>query len=161
MKLDDVVQFSAAIYQIGENRCVDVPGDIMSRAGVEVRPHAVPVVITVGGRSVKTNLLPRGGGRYRVFINSKLRRAAAADTGDRIDVEMRLDLADREPDIPPDLEIALKAAGPAWHQFENLTVNQRREMTAYVQAAHLEGTRVRRIARILEVLEEKRPLDLL
>ncbi|MGD8415174.1 MAG: YdeI/OmpD-associated family protein [Candidatus Latescibacterota bacterium] len=150
MDVDAVVTFQAPIYLVGQNRCVDVP----KGTGFDEYEDPVPVILTVGRRSVRTNLVSRGGGTFRVFINSDLRRAANADLGDVIDVEIRLDLTDREPDVPSDLESALKRAGLSWRQFNELTVNQRREMVAFVQAAKQETTRLRRISRVLEVLEE-------
>lgn len=160
MNVDDVIRFTAVIYLVGQNRCVDIPPEAQvvesdtDEDGGETR--VVPVVLTVGGRSVKTNLLPRGEGRYRVFINSKLRKAAVADVGDPVDVEIRLDLADREPEMPVDVEDALRGTGWALELFQSLTVNQRREMVAFVTSARQESTRIRRIARLLEILQDMR-----
>ena len=150
MDVDDVISFSTVIYQIGQNRCVDIPPEAFVGRG-EI---TVPIVLTVGGRSVATNLIPRGDSRFRVFVNADLRNAAGADTGDLIDVEIRLDFSNREPDIPLMLHAALEAAEWAMTIFKGLTVNQRREIVQFVNDAKRNDTRAKRVARAMEVLEE-------
>ena len=150
MDVDDVISFSAVMYQIGQNRCVDVPAEAFVGGG----DLSVPIILTVGGRSVATNLLPRGDARFRVFVNSDLRRAAGADTGDSIDVEIRLDISNREPDIPPTLLNALEDTDWALGFYKGLTINQRREIVRFVEDAKQDPTQVRRAARVMEVLED-------
>ena len=150
MDVDDVVFFSAAIYLVGQNRCVDVPSEGFEGGG----DVTVPIVLTVGGRSVSTNLVPRGDGRFRVFVNSDLRKAAGADTGDSVDVEIRLDLANRDPEIPPELLAALKAEAWGLATFRGLTINQRREIVRFVLDAKHDDTKIRRVARVMEVLTD-------
>lgn len=150
MDVDDVISFSAVIYQIGQNRCVDVPPAAAAGRG-EI---TVPVILTVGERSVATNLIRRGDSQFRVFVNTDLREAAVADTGDAIDVEIRLDVSNREPDIPPMLVGALRATKWGMTVFNGLTVNQRREIVQFVNDAKRNDTKAKRVARAIEVLEE-------
>ncbi len=150
MNLVDVLSFQAVIYQIGQNRCVDVPSEVAVGRG-EI---TVPIILTVGGRSVATNLLPRGDSRFRVFVNTDLRKAARADTGDTVDVEIRIDVSNREPDVPPMLLTALADTPWAMSVFEGLTTNQRREIIQFAKDAKADDTRARRVIRIMEVLED-------
>ncbi|MFV1981066.1 MAG: YdeI/OmpD-associated family protein, partial [Rhodothermia bacterium] len=150
MDVDDVISFSTVIYQIGQNRCIDVPAEAVAGRG----ENTVPIVLTVGGRSVATNLISRGDARFRVFVNSHLRKAAGADTGDTIDVEIRLDLSSREPEIPEILRTALDDSTWAMSTFRQLTINQRREIVQFAKDAKAEDTRARRVIRIMEVLED-------
>jgi hypothetical protein len=152
MDVDDVVTFGAQIYLVGQNRCVDVPRG----TGFDEYDDPVPVILTVGGKSIRTNLVSRGEGVHRVFVNSDLRNAVAADTGDEIVVELRLDVADREPEVPAELLEAMERNGWATAVFEELTVNQRREMVGFVRDAARIPTRLRRVDRVLEVLDEMR-----
>jgi hypothetical protein len=100
--------FLATIYRVWMMRHVDVPDETArslqtqmrsdSRAikrGKQARPKYIPVVAIVGGKSTRTTLVPAGGGRYRMQINTAQRKAAGVDTGDPVSVELRIDLAPR------------------------------------------------------------------
>ena len=55
------------------------------------KPKYIPVVAMVNGRSARSTLVPAGAGRYRLQLITALRKAAEADTGDAVAVELRLD----------------------------------------------------------------------
>ena len=65
-------------------------------AGKRAKPKYIPVVAIVDGKSARTTLVPAGAGRYRMQINTALRKAAQADVGDVVSVELRLDRESRE-----------------------------------------------------------------
>ena len=91
-------KFLATIYKIWMMRHVDVPaevGDALtaqfrgnegmqrrskgkpgSKTAQRVRPKYVPVVAIVNGCSARVTLMPAGGGRYRIQLNTALRKAA-------------------------------------------------------------------------------------
>ncbi|MGO9643063.1 MAG: YdeI/OmpD-associated family protein [Candidatus Acidiferrales bacterium] len=139
--------FSATLYKIGINRCVDVPEEISRALG---GGRSVPVVVTVNGRAVRTTLLPGSGGAQRLFINSQLRRAAAADAGERIWIALRPDRASREILVPSDVAAALRRSPQAKQAFALITPALRREFLRWVLAARAPETRARRIALGLE-----------
>jgi hypothetical protein len=144
-----VLSFSATLYKIGINRCVDVPAEIARALG---RGHSIPVVVTVNGRSVRTTLLPGSGGAHRLFVNSELRRAAGADADQRIWIAARADRAPCEIAVPSDLAAALRRSPQAKRAFAQITPALRREFLRWVLAARTPETRARRIARGLKTL---------
>jgi hypothetical protein len=148
-KSTNILTFSATLYKIGINRCVDVPEEISRALG---RGRSIPVVATVNGRSVITTLLPGSGGGHRLFINSELRQAAGADAGQRIWIALRADRASREIPIPPDVAAALRRSPQATRAFAEITPALRREFLRWVLAARTPETRARRIARGLQTL---------
>lgn len=94
----------ATIYKIWLMRHVDVPQEIgraLERESGE-KKH-IPVVAVVNGKSARLALVPAGGGRYRLHLNRPLRKAARADTGDLVSVELQIDRASRDLPVPPDL----------------------------------------------------------
>jgi hypothetical protein len=143
------VAFSATLYKIGINRCVDVPGEIAIALG---RGGSIPVVATANGRSVNTTLLPGSGGAHRLFINSELRCAAGADSGQRIWIALRRDRLSREMSIPSDVAAALRRSAKAKQAFAQITPALRREFLRWVTAARAPETRARRIARSPKVI---------
>jgi hypothetical protein len=169
-------RFLATIYRIWMMRHVDVPEEVSralakqlqkshragtkGRARAEARgeaanPKYIPVVALVNGRSARVTLTPAGGGRYRVQLNTALRKAARVDVGDLVSVELRLDLASRELPVPGDLRAALKEHPKARQAFEELTTGHRRHFIEWFDSAKGTEARIRRLGRALDVLLER------
>lgn len=114
-------------------RHVDVPEGIGRALEKESgKKRHIPVVATVNARSVRTTLVPAGGGRYRLQINTALRKAAGgADAGHMIGVALKFDGAPREIPVPPDLSAVLKDHPKARKEFERLPPGHRRQLLLY------------------------------
>lgn len=100
-------------------------------------------------------LVPAGGGRFRVQINTTLRKAACVDAGDVVGVELRLDLESRDLPIPADLRDGLKTVPKAWKAFEALTPAHRRHMIHWFVSAKSPAARQRRLGQAIDVLLER------
>lgn len=167
-------RFLAAIYKIWMMRHVDVPDDVAlalakqlqsSRRGAGRKnqtpkaktgsPKYIPVLAAVNGKSARVTLVPAGGGRYRMQINTALRKAAGADVGDVVGVELRLDLSSRTVPVPPDLRAGLKPHPKAWKAFEALTPGGRRHFIEWFDSAKSPQARRRRLDRAIDVLLER------
>jgi len=97
-------RFLAAIYKIGINRAVNVPEKISREQGGAAY---VPVIAMVGSRIARTTLMPEGGCCYRLYLDTRLRKAAGVDTGDIVGVMLEVDRESRELPVPPELHAAL------------------------------------------------------
>jgi hypothetical protein len=159
------LKFLATIYKIWMMRHVDVPEEISSSlakayAGTgqqrkPAKPKYIPVVAIVNGRSARATLVPAGAGRYRLQLNTSLRKAAHADTGDVVRVELRLDRAPRTLPVPPDLRAGLKHHPKARKAFEALAPGSRRQFIQWYDSAKAPETRRRRLERAIDVLLER------
>jgi len=149
-------RFMATIYKIWMLRYVDVP-EGAGRALEEKygRKKYIPVVAIVNSRSTRTTLTPAGAGRYRLQFNATLRKAARADVGDVVGVELRVDRAPRELPIPPDLEAALRTRPKARAAFKKMGPGSRRQMLLYIGRAKSPEVRRKYVARFLEILLER------
>ncbi|MGA7852275.1 MAG: YdeI/OmpD-associated family protein [Candidatus Acidiferrales bacterium] len=169
-------RFLATIYKIWMMRHVDVPPEIADaltkqlhaskhapkstkrkppKSAKPSKPKYIPVVAIVNGRTARVTLTPAGGGRYRIQINTSLRKAARADVGEVVSVELRLDLASRELPVPADLRAALKEHTKARQAFEALPTGQRRHFIAWFDSAKGTDTRIRRLGRAIDFLLER------
>jgi Bacteriocin-protection, YdeI or OmpD-Associated/Domain of unknown function (DUF1905) len=120
-----------------------------------LKPKYVPVIAIVNGRSARVTLVPAGGGRFRMQINTVLRKAARVDVGDVVGVELRLDLESRELPVPRDLRDGLKAVPKARKAFESLTPAHRRHFVQWFDSAKSAEARQRRLERAIDVLLER------
>jgi hypothetical protein len=174
MKKDKARQFLATIYRIWMMRHVNVPAEVSralakefasgsaSRKSRESANSAklaklkyIPVVATVNDRNSRTTLVPAGDGRYRMQINTALRKAAHADVGDVVSVELRLDRESRELPVPADLRAALKEHPKARKAFDQLAPGHRRQFIKWFDSAKAPETRIRRLGRAIDVLLER------
>jgi hypothetical protein len=160
--------FLAMVYKIWMMRHIDVPEDVSSalieemqkaqksRARSETaKAKYIPVAAIVNRCSARTTLVPAGGGRFRMQINTALRKAARVDAGDLVSVELRLDRASRSLPVPPDLRAGLKSVPKAKKAFDALAPGHRRHFIQWFDSAKSPEARQRRLERAFDVLLER------
>lgn len=161
-------RFQATIYRIWMLRHVDVPDEIarklqkqmgssgrLGKGRRQSKPKYIPVVAIVNGKLARTTLVPAGGGRFRMQINTALRKAAQADAGDLVGVELRLDRASRTLPVPADLQAGLKQHPKAWEAFQMLAPGHRRHFIQWFDSAKSQEARSRRLNRAIDFLLER------
>ena len=151
-------------------RHVDVPEEVSSAlagelqhslvlkqasAGKQKKPKYIPVICVVSGRSTRTTLVPAGAGRYRLQVDTAQRKAANADEGDVIRVELRLDIAPRTLPVPADLKAALKDHPKAAKAFQALAPGTRLQFIKWFDSAKGPEARRKRLDRAIDVLLER------
>ncbi len=161
-------KFLATIYRIWMMRHVDVPDEIARalakqmggdkrapKRGKQAKPKYIPVIAIVGRKSTRTTMVPAGGGRYRMQINTAQRKAAAADAGDAISVELRIDLASRAVTVPADLREALAKHAKARKAFEEMPPGHRRQFLMWCASGKRPETRRKHLDRAIDHLLER------
>jgi len=146
--------FSGKIYKVGVIRYVDVPADI-SRAWGEKAAH-VPVRGEVEGVPLRTTLVSRGRGGYRMAIHSDIRKKLKVDTGAVVEIALQRDEESREPALPPALALALalRQSPKAQAEFRRMTTALRRQVVRYLTAVKQQATLERRVAKFTRRLEQ-------
>ncbi|HEY4015915.1 MAG TPA: YdeI/OmpD-associated family protein [Polyangiaceae bacterium] len=145
-------QFVAKVVRVGSMYGVDVPAAV-SRA-VGIRGH-VSVVGIVNGVPWRGTISPKGGGRHRMMLNAEVRRAAGASLDDRIEVRLRVDRDPPSLPTPEDLAFALHEEG-AFEAFASIARGRRNHIVMWLEKAVHDETRVKRIARIVEIAHAER-----
>jgi hypothetical protein len=149
-------RFQATIYKTWMMRHVDVPDEISRRLEKESgKKRYIPVIAIVNGRSVRTTIVPAGGRRYRLTLNTTLRKAARVDVGDLVGVELRLDRESREIPLPAELREALKEFPKAWRAFRDLPPGHRRQLLLYFSRGKSARARERTAGKIVDHLLER------
>lgn len=159
-------EFLATIYRIWMLRYVDVPDSTVAslyrtergprKNKTYTRPKKyIPVIARVNGRAALTTLVPAGGGRYRMQFNAVLRKAARADVGEVVRIELSLDRDSREHAVPADLRAALNRHPKAKRAFEEMPPGLRRQLLKWMDSAKGEATRIRRIEIVIDRMVER------
>jgi hypothetical protein len=138
-------------------RCVDVPRDVSKslRRLAGDSPKHIPVHGQVEGLPLKSTLLPRGGGAYRLHIHSTIWRKLQIDSGATVEVMLLLDTEPRDPALPHDLAGGLADEPRALAVFNSLTPALRRQIVRYVEQAKRATTRDKRIRSIVKRMLER------
>ena len=121
---------------------IDVPEVFGTRAPVRGRINGFPF---------RSSLLPMGG-CHMMPVNRTLREAAGVKPGDSVVVVMQRDDEVRTVAAPVVLKKALAKNKAAKANWEKLAYTHQKEMAVWIEGAKQEETRVRRLAKVLEVL---------
>ena len=153
MRHDPLVRFRATIELGGKSATgIPVPEEVVLGFGAGKR---VKVRVTIGGHTYRTTVGPYGG-TYMIPLSAEHRTAAGVAAGDEVDVDLELDDAPRELDVPPDLATALAADPQASAFFDGLSYTKRRWFVLRVADAKKAETRERRVATSIEMLRDGR-----
>jgi hypothetical protein len=147
------MRFRTTILQGGKTATgIQVPDEVVEALGAGRRPA---VRVTINGFTYRSTVAVVGG-RYMVGVSAENRAGAGVAGGDEVDVDVELDTAPREVDVPPDLAAALAAEPEARRTFEGLSYSNRSWHVLQVTGAKTEETRQRRIARSVDALKQGR-----
>jgi hypothetical protein len=147
------MRFHTTILQTGKTTTgIEVPEEVVQALGAGKRPA---VTITVNGYTYRSTVAVMGGA-YMIGLNADHRAASGLAGGDEVDVELTLDTAPREVDVPADLAAALDAEPPAREMFDRLSYSNKSWHTLQVTGAKTDETRQRRIAKSVAALKEGR-----
>lgn len=141
------MRFETTLSQFGNNTGIEVPPSVLDALGGGRRPA---VSVTVNGYTFRTTVGAMRG-LALVPFSAERRRESGLAGGDAIVVDLELDDAPREVEVPPDLADALEAAG-AREAFDRLSPSARKAHVSNVDSAKAPETRARRVAAILAKL---------
>ncbi len=145
-------RFSAKIYKQGINPCVDIPQELSTAFGTR---GYVPVKGTLNGHPILATLVPKGGGRHRLFINGEMRKRARVDVGDEIDLVLEMDTEPRVVPMPKALAEALEKNREANLAFERLTPSHQREILTYLNWVKRPETLKRNVEKVIRFLKQR------
>lgn len=132
---------------------IQVPPEIVEALGKGKRP---PVVVTINGHSYRSTVAAYGE-VYMLPVAAEHREAAGVAAGEEVEVDVELDAAPREVDVPADFAAALDAESAARQTFDALSNSNKKWHTLNIEGAKSEETRRRRIEKSIAILREGRP----
>jgi bacteriocin resistance YdeI/OmpD-like protein/uncharacterized protein DUF1905 len=98
---------------------------------------------TINGISFRATLEPDGQKSHWLKVDRKLSKAAGADSGDEVTLELASEAL--EPTVPADLRKALAADPKARALWEEITINARTDWIHWILSAKQAETRARRV----------------
>ncbi|MDN5864851.1 MAG: YdeI/OmpD-associated family protein [Gammaproteobacteria bacterium] len=107
---------------------------------------------TINGRPFRATLEPDGQLSHWLRVEEKLRKAAHADIGDNVTLEIMPVEREPDPDVPADLDKALAAAPNALASWSDITTIARLDWIHWIVSAKRPETRARRIENACDML---------
>ncbi len=128
---------------------IEIPDAVVEALGGGRRP---PVSVTINGYTYRSSIASMGG-RYLLGLSAEVRQNTGVTAGDEIEVDLELDSAPREVDVPADFAKALASHPDARSAFDGLNYSNKRRLVMAIDAAKGAETRQRRIEKTLAGLE--------
>jgi hypothetical protein len=129
-----------------------VPPEVVESLGKGRKP---PVIVTINGHTWRSTIAVMGG-VYMLGVSAENRAAAGVKAGDELDVELELDTAPREVEVPADLQEALDDEPAASAYFDGLSYSNKRRHLLQIEGAKAAETRQRRIEKSVAMFKEGR-----
>jgi hypothetical protein len=129
-----------------------VPQEVVEALGKGKRP---PVIVTINGYTYR-NTVAVYGDEFLLGVAAEHRVGAKVEAGDLLDVDLELDMAPREVDVPSDFAAALDRDPAAKRTFDGLSYSNKRRFTLSIEEAKSTETRQRRIEKAVSQLHEGR-----
>jgi len=130
-----------------------IPFDVMAAFGAG--RGRVPVRGTMNGFPFRSSLMPEGDGTHSMAINKALQAGARAKPGDRVEIELERDSAERSVAVPPELEAELDRSEAVRAAFDKLSYSHRKEFADWVASGKKPETRRERAAKAAEMVAAK------
>src|SRR4051794_28153868 len=143
------LSFSATLVPRGPAAAVVLDDEQVAAVGEGAKRF--PVVATVNGYTWRTTVV-RMGGEFLLGLSRAVRQEAGAEAGDKVDVALELDTAERTVEVPEALATALAGDPAARDAFDRLAYTHRKEFARWIDEAKREETRERRVAKAIEML---------
>jgi hypothetical protein len=146
------MRFSTTVELHGKTATgMAVPPGVVEALGGGKKPA---VTVTIGGYAYRSSIASMGG-RYLIPLSAERRVAAGVTAGDQVEVDVELDTAPRQVEVPADLAAALDAEPAARTRFDALSFSHQQRHVLAVEGAKAEATRQRRIATAVATLVEE------
>jgi hypothetical protein len=147
------MRFRGELRSTGGNTAGFQVGDeVVAALGGGGRPK---VVVTVNGFEWRSSIA-RMGGEYWLGVSADRRAAAGVAAGEVLEVEVVLDTAVREVEVPADLAAALETEPAAKAFWDGMSFSNRSWHVLQITGAKAAETRARRVARTLAMMVEGR-----
>ncbi|MCT2586807.1 YdeI/OmpD-associated family protein [Actinophytocola gossypii] len=133
----------------GSTTGILVPDDVLDELGAGKRPR---VQVTLEGYTYR-NLVGKMGDDHMIPLSADHRKKAGVSAGDELEVDIVVDDAPLEVEVPEDFAAALAKEPAAKKFFESLTYSKKRQHVDPITSAKKPETRLRRIEKSVETLK--------
>jgi len=150
--------FSAKIHIIGINPYVLLPQIVLKYIFQKSGKNkgAIPVELKIADKNFIQNLV-KYSGKWRLYLNGPMRKAAGKNVGDDIDIQIDFDPKPRTTPVHPKLKKAFKEYPNARMAFEKLSPSRQKEILRYINFLKSEESVDKNVQRAMAHLTSNKP----
>jgi predicted thioesterase len=142
-------RFRTELLQAGKTATgIEVPAKIVDALASGKKPA---VRVTINGYTYRSTVAVMGG-KYMVGVRAEVREAAGVAGGEMVDIQIELDDAPREVEVPKALAVAFGRNARAKAAFAQLSNSKKQAFTIPIERAKTEETRDRNVAKAIDAL---------
>jgi hypothetical protein len=130
---------------------VEIPFDVEQAFGKK----RVKVKAVIDGEPYRGSLVRMGGPCHILGVLKEIRQKIGKGPGEEVQITIEEDTEPRMVEVPGDLKEVLESNPAAWAFFQGLSYTHQREYVKWIEEAKREGTRQKRVARAVEMLQEE------
>ncbi|MEI9944176.1 MAG: DUF1905 domain-containing protein [Chitinophagaceae bacterium] len=125
--------FTAKIYKIGINPYVLLPAAVLKELFKEAGKNKGPIPVhgTLNGHPFIQHLI-KYSGKWRLYLNTPMRKGAGIDVGDMANVKIEYDPEKRIIPVHPKLQSAFNQNKKAKAVFDKLIPSRQKEIVRYI-----------------------------
>jgi len=148
-----MLTFTGKIHIIGINPYVLPPKSVLNELFKQAHKTTspIPVRIKIGNKNFLQNVV-RYSGKWRLYLNTPMRKEANRDVGDSIDIQLEFDPKERTIPMHPKLERAFRENKKAFIIFEQLNAYKKKEIVRYINFLKSDDAVDRNVTRAIQFL---------
>lgn len=143
--------FSETIYKEGYNYLVSLPYNVSKNFKTS---NNIPVRGTINGIQHKATLVHRKNNNFVLFLNAEIRKKANLTDNDTVHVSLEYDPEPRIVNTPDDVQLIFKENMKVWNTYDAFSDSRKREIVNYITEAKKAETRLNRIEKMAQRIEE-------
>lgn len=153
------LEFTAKIYKLGINPCVDVPVEIVNILLSEANKKKTPIQVkaTYNGKGSFETSVVKYQGAYRLYLNMQMRQEVGVDVGDIVHINLKYDPKKRMPPMPEALRETLNQNEQAKEKWRLQPGSRRKEILMYLNSLKNEESIKHHARKTVQKLLEPEP----
>lgn len=146
------MRFRTKILAAGKTAAgIEVPAKVVAALGSSKRP---PVLATINGFTYRSTVAVMGG-KYMLGVSNEVRNSAGVSADETVDVDLELDTAPRDVELPPDFAFALNRDAKAKKFFAGLSYSAKLRLVTPIDVKNAD-VRKERISKTVAMLRDGR-----
>jgi hypothetical protein len=150
MKANEWLTFAAKLERVDINPCVSVPNSISTTFKMR---GFIPVELKLKDSHHIANLVPQGGGKYRLYINGPMLSATGWKVGGMVGISLRYDPKPRIEPTNESLVMQMAKHPEAAKLFNKLSASRKKEINRYLNNLKSIDAVERNVKKLINALE--------
>lgn len=149
-------KFTALIYKVGINPCVDVPSRITK--SLTAKKGYIPIKGTINAFFFQQTLCPVKDGLHRLYVNGPMLKGGEVEVGNKASFIIEQDDTPKTEVAVPEFLVKALKKHRLTKAFEALIPSRQKEISKYLSYLKTDEARDRNLEKFISKLKEGKPM---